>query len=85
MSRSLKALEEINKAEEDMRQTIASGDFYKVDKAYKHILNNSIDIDAKLLHEAEETHLKLERELDIRTFIKSVDHNESYKTIKKAV
>ena len=30
-------------------------------------------------------HLKLERELDIRTFIKSVDHVVDYKTILKSV
>jgi len=31
------------------------------------------------------THLKLERELDIRNFIKSVDYIEDYKTILKSV
>ena len=31
------------------------------------------------------THLKLEKELDIRNFIKSVDFVEDYKTILKSV
>lgn len=30
-------------------------------------------------------HLKLEKELDIRNFIKSVDHVDDYKTILKSV
>jgi hypothetical protein len=30
-------------------------------------------------------HLKLEKELDIRNFIKSVEHVENYKTILKSV
>jgi DNA polymerase II large subunit len=30
-------------------------------------------------------HLKLEKELDLRTFIKSVDHVDDYKTILKSV
>lgn len=30
-------------------------------------------------------HLKLEKELDIRNFIKSVEHVDNYKTIRKSV
>jgi DNA polymerase II large subunit len=30
-------------------------------------------------------HLKLDKELDIRTFIRSVDHIDDYKTILKSV
>ena len=83
--RSLKALDEINIAEKDMREAISSLDFHKVDKAFIHICNEKIDIDARLMHEAEEMHLKLDRELDIRTFISQVQHNDSYKTIRKSV
>ena len=39
----------------------------------------------KLQHQAEVLHLKLNKELDIRTFIKSVDHVDDYKTILKSV
>lgn len=44
-----------------------------------------MDIDVKLKHSAQVLHLKLEKELDIRTFIKSVDFVEDYKTILKSV
>ena len=60
-------------------------DYYTVDRAYTHILNNNIDIDEKLKHNAKVTHLKLERELDIRNFITSVAHVDDYKTILKSV
>mgnify|MGYP000969113216 CR=1 FL=1 len=39
----------------------------------------------KLKHEAEVQHLRLEKELDIREFIKSVAHVDNYKTILKSV
>ena len=39
----------------------------------------------KLLDNAAVLHLKLEKELDIRNFIKSVEHVEDYKTIRKSV
>lgn len=39
----------------------------------------------KILHEAEVQHLRLEKELDIKSFIKSVEHCDSYKTIRKSV
>jgi len=60
-------------------------DFHKVDKVYSMILANNIDIDVKLLHQAQVTHLKLDKELDMRNFIKSVEHIDDYKTILKSV
>lgn len=60
-------------------------EFHTVDKAYGEILRKNIDIDVKLLHQAKVTHLKLEKELDIRNFIKSVEHVDDYKTILKSV
>ena len=39
----------------------------------------------KLRHNAEVLHLKLEKELDIRNYIKSVNHVDDYKTILKSV
>ncbi len=49
------------------------------------ILNDQMDIDVKLQDQASELHLKLEKELDIRNFIKSVEHVDNYKTILKSV
>lgn len=48
-------------------------------------MGNSVDIPVKLLHQAKVLHLKLEKELDIRNFIKSVEHIDDYKTILKSV
>lgn len=60
-------------------------EFAVVDKALTQILNDNIDIDVKLKHSAEVMHLKLEKELDIRDFSKSVAHVDNYKTILKSV
>ena len=49
------------------------------------ILNEKVDIDVKLKHNAEVLHLKLEKELDIRNFITSLAHVDNYKTIRKSV
>lgn len=77
--------EVIANAERDLRNAMGTGDFYTVDKVLTHIENNKIDIAVKLKHLAEVLHLKLEKELDIRNFIKSVDHVDDYKTILKSV
>jgi len=68
-----------------MTQALKTMEFHKVDKVYSVILTNNIDIDVKIKHQAQVTHLKLEKELDIRNFIKSVEHVEDYKTILKSV
>ena len=60
-------------------------DFHTVDKVYSMILARNIDIDVKLKHQAQVLHLKLDKELDIKNFIKSVDHIDDYKTILKSV
>lgn len=75
----------IKKSEEELSHAIRTNDFHVVDKILTHITNNHIDIDVKLKHVQDVTHLKLEKELDIRTFIKSVDHIDDYKTILKSV
>ena len=49
------------------------------------IISAQLDIDVRLKHAAEVLHLKLEKELDIRNFIQSVQHVENYKTILKSV
>lgn len=49
------------------------------------IISAQLDIDVKKRHDAEVLHLKLEKELDIRNFIQSVQHVENYKTILKSV
>lgn len=60
-------------------------DYYTVHKVLSGILNGKMDIDVKLQDLAEVLHLKLEKELDIRNFIKSVEHVDNYKTILKSV
>jgi hypothetical protein len=78
-------LGKIRKSEEDMAHAMKSMDYAIVDKALQNIIANKIDIDAKLLHSARVMHLKLDKELDMRNFIKSVEHIEDYKTILKSV
>lgn len=77
--------EVINNNERDLRNALNTMEFHVVDKVLTHILNNNIDIAVKLRHQAQVLHLKLEKELDIRNFIKSVDHVDDYKTILKSV
>ena len=62
-----------------------SQDFHTLDKVLTRIVNAKTDIAVKLQHEAEVQHLRLEKELDIRNFIKSVAHVDNYKTILKSV
>lgn len=77
--------EVISNAEKDLRNAMATMDFHTVDKVLTHILQNNIDIAVKLKHQGKVLHLKLEKELDIRIFIKSVEHVDDYKTIRKSV
>ena len=60
-------------------------EFHALNKVLTGIQSTKMDIDVKLQYEAEELHLKLEKELDIRNFIKSVEHVDNYKTILKSV
>jgi hypothetical protein len=78
-------LNKIRKQEEELAAALKTMDYLTVDKVYKYIMSNAIDIDVKLLHSAQVLHLKLEKELDIRNFIKSVDYVDDYKTILKSV
>ena len=78
-------LNQIKKAEEDLVKSMQTMDFHTVDRSLSFINNKKIDIDVKLRHQGEVTHLKLDKELDIRNFIKSVDQIDDYKTILKSV
>jgi hypothetical protein len=71
--------------ERDLKNAMATMEFFTVDKILKYILNNHVDIAVKLKHQAQVLHLKLDKELDIRNFIKSVEHVDDYKTILKSV
>jgi hypothetical protein len=71
--------------ERDLKNAMATMDYHTVDKVLSHILANRIDIAVKLKHQAEVLHLKLQKELDIRNFITSVEHVDDYKTILKSV
>jgi len=60
-------------------------EFYALDKVLNGIKSARMDIDVKLLDLAEILHLKLAKELDLRNFMKSVEHVDNYKTILKSV
>lgn len=62
-----------------------TGDYATVDRVFKQILEEKVDIDIKMKAEAEKLHLRLQKELDIRNFMNSVKHNDVYKTIRKSV
>ena len=75
----------IDTGEQALRNAMATNDFATLDRVYKEITENGTDADVKLLDEAAVLHLKLEKELDIRNFITSVQHVDDYKTIRKSV
>lgn len=77
-------LNEIRKAENNLREAMGSNDFVTLDKVLSAILEDKTDIDVRLKDDAEVLHLKLEKELDIRNFIASVAHVDNYKTIRKS-
>ena len=78
-------LNKIRKSEDDLMNALKTMDFHVVDKVLSIIKNNQIDIDVKLMHQGDVMHMKLDKELDINIFIKSVDHINDYKTILKSV
>lgn len=59
-------------------------EYHHLHKTLSKILASGVDISVKLKHEAEQLHLKLEKELDIRNFIASVAHVDNYKTIRRS-
>ena len=75
----------ITEAEQQLRTAMATNDFATLDRVFNQCKTAKTDIDVKLFHEAEVQHLKLEKELDIRNYIESVAHCDSYKTIRKSV
>ena len=84
--RSLEANKIINKHENSLREAMETDDYYSVDAAISEINNKRLDIDVKLKHEAELLHLKLEHELNIRTFIEEkLQYVEDFQKIKKLV
>jgi len=62
-----------------------SHEFHTLNRTLTAIKSAKMDIDVKLLDQAEILHLKLEKELELRNFMKSVEHVENYKTILKSV
>jgi len=83
--RCMQCQDRITKAENELREAMDTEEFPTVNKVLSGILAAKMDIDVKLQFQAEELHLKLEKELDIRNFINSVAHVENYKTILKSV
>lgn len=63
-------LNSIKKSEDEITHSMKSLDYLVVDKALGAIVRNNIDIDVKLKHQAEVMHLKLEKQLDLKNFIK---------------
>jgi hypothetical protein len=78
-------LAKITDCESRLKQAMETSDFATVDKVFTKIVNDNVDIDVMLKREARRLHLRLEKELDIRNFIKSVTHVDNYKTIRKSV
>ena len=74
----------IGEAENGLQEAIDTHTFEVVDVVLSKILEDTTDIDAQMLDEAQILHLKLEKELDIRTYITSLAHNSDYKTIRKS-
>ena len=78
-------LADITQAEQRLHEAMATNDFHTLNSVFSQIKNDNTDIDVQLFHQAEVLHLKLEKELDIKNFIKSVEHVDDYKTIRKSV
>lgn len=66
-------------------QDTTGNKYNQLHKVLSSILAANVDIDCMLRHRAEEMHLRLEKELDIETFIDSVAKVENYKTILKSI
>lgn len=77
-------LDKINSSEAELLEAMETREFDIVDKVFQRIKRENVDIDAKLYHEADVLHLKLENQLDIRNFMNSVAHVDNYKTIRKS-
>jgi len=68
-----------------LKNALATQDFHILDKVYTKIVNDNVDMDVMLLKKAREQHVKLQNELEIKTFLKSLDYVQDYKIILKAV
>lgn len=76
--------DKIRKYEEQLKKAIETHEYHTVNSVLTEIKENKIDIDVMLLNESEILDLKLEKELDIKMFIKSLAHVNDYKTIRKS-
>lgn len=75
----------IREGQQSLVDAMNTNNFDTCDRVFKMLKEAGTDIDVKLLDKAAVQHLKLEKELDIRNFIKSVEHVSDYKTIRKSV
>lgn len=64
-----------------MEEAIKTYDFHVLDKALADC--HDMDIECKLKKKAEILHLKLEHELQIKTFLNEKYHHDNYKDIRK--
>ena len=83
--RSHSAWNAIENWERELAKAMSTCEFEVLDGVLKEILKNKIDIEVKLLAKAKDLHLKLDLELDIRTYISSLAYVDNFKTIKKSV
>jgi len=68
-----------------LQRSLNTNNFDKVDETLQHILDNTIDIDVKLLDRGSVDHERLRTEGIISRFLESVAYVEDYKTIQKSV
>lgn len=67
----------IQKQEQNLHEAMDSNDFHILDAALREC--RKLQIEVKLMHQAEILHTKLERELDINTFInEKLQHIDDY-------
>ena len=78
-------LAKVQNSETRLKEAMETANFETVDKVYKQILEEEVDIDVKLKESAKVLHKRLEKELEIRKFIANVQHVDNYKTILKSV
>ena len=76
-------VKKIQDHEDELGAAIEAKDFTTLDKALNSC--HGVDIDVKLGKQAKDMHLRLEHELQIKTFLSANTHHDIFKTIRKDV
>lgn len=74
----------IAKYEAELKKAVDTHEYHTVTNILSEIKEKKVDIDVMLLSESDVLDLKLEKELDIKLVIKSLNHVDNYKTIRKS-